>query len=88
MKPINVGLLGIGTVGGGTFEVLARNQQEIKRRAEAQGFQVVLQTNTVQGATQHRVVIGPKIDRAAAEALKQDVAKKLGVDAYVTRYSP
>ncbi|HWP87374.1 MAG TPA: homoserine dehydrogenase, partial [Burkholderiales bacterium] len=33
MKPINVGLLGIGTVGGGTFEVLARNQEEIKRRA-------------------------------------------------------
>jgi homoserine dehydrogenase len=33
MKPINVGLLGIGTVGGGTFEVLARNQQEITRRA-------------------------------------------------------
>ncbi len=33
MKPINVGLLGIGTVGGGTFEVLARNQEEIQRRA-------------------------------------------------------
>jgi homoserine dehydrogenase len=33
MKPINVGLLGIGTVGGGTFEVLVRNQQEIQRRA-------------------------------------------------------
>ncbi|MDN5836331.1 MAG: homoserine dehydrogenase [Nitrosospira sp.] len=33
MKPINVGLLGIGTVGGGTFAVLKRNQEEIKRRA-------------------------------------------------------
>jgi len=33
MKPINVGLLGIGTVGGGTFTVLARNQEEITRRA-------------------------------------------------------
>jgi homoserine dehydrogenase len=33
MKPINVGLLGIGTVGGGTFTVLTRNQQEITRRA-------------------------------------------------------
>jgi homoserine dehydrogenase len=31
--PVRVGLLGIGTVGGGTFEVLARNQQEITRRA-------------------------------------------------------
>ncbi|HMV52205.1 MAG TPA: homoserine dehydrogenase [Rhodocyclaceae bacterium] len=33
MKPINVGLLGIGTVGGGTFTVLARNGEEITRRA-------------------------------------------------------
>jgi homoserine dehydrogenase len=33
MKPIHVGLLGIGTVGGGTFSVLARNQEEISRRA-------------------------------------------------------
>ncbi|OGV72904.1 MAG: homoserine dehydrogenase [Methylophilales bacterium RIFCSPHIGHO2_02_FULL_57_10] len=33
MKPINVGLLGIGTVGGGTFTVLSRNQEEITRRA-------------------------------------------------------
>ncbi|MDB5727743.1 MAG: homoserine dehydrogenase, partial [Noviherbaspirillum sp.] len=33
MKPIKVGLLGIGTVGSGTFNVLKRNQEEIKRRA-------------------------------------------------------
>ncbi|MES2423023.1 MAG: homoserine dehydrogenase [Pseudomonadota bacterium] len=33
MKPIQVGLLGIGTVGSGTFNVLQRNQEEIKRRA-------------------------------------------------------
>jgi homoserine dehydrogenase len=33
MKPINVGLLGIGTVGGGTFTVLSRNEAEITRRA-------------------------------------------------------
>jgi len=33
MKPINVGLLGIGTVGGGTWEVLNRNAGEIERRA-------------------------------------------------------
>ncbi|MBA2351464.1 MAG: homoserine dehydrogenase [Burkholderiales bacterium] len=33
MKPINVGLLGIGTVGGGTFAVLRRNRAEIARRA-------------------------------------------------------
>jgi homoserine dehydrogenase len=33
MRPINVGLLGIGTVGGGTWQVLSRNADEIRRRA-------------------------------------------------------
>ncbi|OGA34855.1 MAG: homoserine dehydrogenase, partial [Betaproteobacteria bacterium RIFCSPLOWO2_12_FULL_64_23] len=33
MNPICVGLLGTGTVGGGTWNVLARNQEEIQRRA-------------------------------------------------------
>lgn len=33
MKPINVGLLGLGVVGGGTVEVLRRNRKEIARRA-------------------------------------------------------
>ena len=32
MKQIKVGLLGIGTVGGGTFTVLNRNADEITRR--------------------------------------------------------
>ena len=33
MNPINVGLIGIGTVGGGTWNVLKRNADEIARRA-------------------------------------------------------
>ncbi len=33
MKPIDVGLLGIGTVGSGTWDVLRRNASEIERRA-------------------------------------------------------
>ena len=33
MKPIHVGLLGVGTVGGGTYTVLKRNHEEIARRA-------------------------------------------------------
>ena len=33
MKPIQVGLLGAGVVGSGTFVVLRRNQEEIRRRA-------------------------------------------------------
>ncbi len=33
MNPVKVGLLGLGTVGGGTVNVLRRNAQEITRRA-------------------------------------------------------
>jgi homoserine dehydrogenase len=40
MKSIKVGLLGVGNVGGGTFDVLARNQEEIRRRA-GRGIEVV-----------------------------------------------
>ncbi len=48
MKPINVGLLGIGTVGGGTFTVLERNREEISRRAgRAIAIAVVADKDTV-----------------------------------------
>ncbi|MET0266037.1 MAG: homoserine dehydrogenase [Duganella sp.] len=40
MKPIKVGLLGVGNVGAGTFNVLERNQEEIRRRA-GRGIEVV-----------------------------------------------
>jgi len=33
MKPVNIGLLGMGTVGGGVINVLNRNAEEITRRA-------------------------------------------------------
>src|SRR4051794_20400183 len=33
MRPINVGLLGIGIVGSGVWDVLSRNAEEIERRA-------------------------------------------------------
>ena len=41
MKPIQVGLLGIGTVGSGTFTVLQRNAQEIQRRA-GRGIEITM----------------------------------------------
>jgi homoserine dehydrogenase len=41
MKPIQVGLLGIGTVGSGTFHVLKRNQEEIQRRA-GRGIEITM----------------------------------------------
>ena len=41
MKPIQVGLLGIGTVGSGVFNVLTRNQDEISRRA-GRGIEITM----------------------------------------------
>ncbi|MBV8123829.1 MAG: homoserine dehydrogenase, partial [Paucibacter sp.] len=41
MKAIKVGLLGIGTVGGGTFNVLRRNQEEIRGRA-GRGIEIAM----------------------------------------------
>ncbi|WP_416048913.1 homoserine dehydrogenase [Cupriavidus basilensis] len=41
MNPIKVGLLGIGTVGSGTFNVLQRNQEEIRRRA-GRGIEIAM----------------------------------------------
>jgi homoserine dehydrogenase len=41
MTPIQVGLLGIGTVGSGTFNVLRRNQEEIRRRA-GRGIEITM----------------------------------------------
>ncbi len=43
MKPVKVGLLGLGTVGGGTVSVLQRNADEIQRRA-GRGIEVVIAT--------------------------------------------
>ncbi|HHX34822.1 MAG TPA: homoserine dehydrogenase [Gammaproteobacteria bacterium] len=36
MKPVKVGICGLGTVGGGTFNVLKRNAEEISRRVGRQ----------------------------------------------------
>jgi homoserine dehydrogenase len=41
MKPIQVGLMGMGVVGSGTFNVLRRNQEEIKRRA-GRGIEITM----------------------------------------------
>lgn len=41
VKPVNVGLLGLGTVGAGTVNVLRRNAKEISRHA-GRGIQVIM----------------------------------------------
>jgi len=41
LRPLRVGMIGIGTVGAGTFRVLARNQAEIAARA-GRGIEVVV----------------------------------------------
>ncbi|MGZ5078925.1 MAG: homoserine dehydrogenase [Usitatibacter sp.] len=53
MKPIQVGLLGLGTVGGGTIEVLRRNREEISRRA---GRDIVIKVASARDLTKQRAV--------------------------------
>jgi homoserine dehydrogenase len=53
MKPINVGLLGLGTVGAGTIEVLRRNGEEIARRA---GRQIRITHATAKDITKPRSI--------------------------------
>jgi homoserine dehydrogenase len=69
MKPINVGLLGIGTVGGGTFRVLARNAEEISRRAgRAIGITVV--ADKEEGKAREAVAQGVKVTGDAFEVVR------------------
>jgi homoserine dehydrogenase len=58
MKPIQVGLLGIGVVGSGTFNVLKRNQQEIQRRA-GRGIEITMVADLDE--TRARAVVGPDV---------------------------
>ena len=53
MKPIHVGLLGLGTVGSGTIEVLRRNREEISRRA---GRDIVIKVAGARDLTKERAV--------------------------------
>ncbi len=55
MKPIQVGLLGLGTVGSGTYEVLKRNQAEIQRRL---GRAVVITMVADLDTTKARTLLG------------------------------
>jgi homoserine dehydrogenase len=58
MKPIQVGLLGIGVVGAGTFNVLKRNQEEIQRRA-GRGIEITMVADLDVARAQS--VVGPDV---------------------------
>ncbi|MBX9298134.1 homoserine dehydrogenase [Chromobacterium piscinae] len=58
MKPINIGLLGVGTVGGGTATVLKRNAGEITRRA---GREIRLLVAASRDAAKARAALGPEV---------------------------
>ena len=58
MKSIQVGLLGIGTVGSGTFNVLRRNQAEIKRRA-GRGIEITMVADL--DVARAQAVVGPDV---------------------------
>jgi homoserine dehydrogenase len=58
MKPIQVGLLGIGTVGSGVFNVLHRNQSEIQRRA-GRGIEITMVADLDTDRAQ--AVVGPTV---------------------------
>jgi homoserine dehydrogenase len=77
MKPINVGLLGIGTVGGGTFAVLARNQEEIARRA---GCAITMRMIADKEVEKARRVVG---DRAVVTADAYEVVGNPDIDIVV-----
>ncbi|WP_047249307.1 homoserine dehydrogenase [Chromobacterium subtsugae] len=58
MKPIHIGLLGVGTVGGGTATVLKRNAGEITRRA---GREIRLIQAASRDLTKARAALGPEV---------------------------
>lgn len=93
MNPINIGLLGIGTVGGGTYTVLKRNQEEIARRAgRAIVVKMIADRDLVrarsfadQGVTvtdnAHEITTHPDIDIVVELIGGQTIAKDLILEA-------
>ncbi len=75
MRPIHAGLLGIGTVGSGTWDVLARNADEIQRRAGRQ----ILITRVADKATAHARKIVDGKARVTADAFEVTRARDIDI---------
>ncbi|OQW41299.1 MAG: homoserine dehydrogenase [Proteobacteria bacterium SG_bin4] len=93
MNPIQIGLLGVGTVGGGTYTVLKRNQEEIARRA-GRGIVVKMIADTnlerarsladsgvIVTSDGHEVTRNPDIDIVVELIGGQTIAKELILEA-------
>jgi homoserine dehydrogenase len=77
MTPIQVGLLGIGTVGCGTFKVLGRNQEEIRRRA-GRGIEITMVADL--DVARAREIVG---SQAVVVADAREVIDNPGIDIVV-----
>ncbi|HVF39437.1 MAG TPA: homoserine dehydrogenase, partial [Gemmatimonadaceae bacterium] len=77
MKAINVGLLGIGTVGGGAYTVLRRNQAEIGRRA---GCTITIKMVADKDLDKVRAIVG---ERAMVTADAHEVVDNRDIDIVV-----
>ncbi|MEK7779763.1 MAG: homoserine dehydrogenase [Pseudomonadota bacterium] len=93
MKPIHIGILGAGTVGGGTFTVLKRNSEEIARRAgrkivvkmiadkDLQKVRELAGNEAVITDNAHEVTCSPDIDIVVELIGGQTIAKELILEA-------
>lgn len=77
MKPIQVGVMGLGTVGSGVFDVLQRNQEEIKRRA-GRGIEVTMVSRRNTALAQ--AVVG---DKAKVVADAREIIRNPDIDIVV-----
>jgi homoserine dehydrogenase len=77
MKPIKVGLLGFGTVGRGTYDVLRRNQEEITRRA---GRAIQIAAVAVRDVAKARALAGPGLPITSRPA---EIVRDAGIDIVV-----
>ncbi|WP_374565385.1 homoserine dehydrogenase [Ideonella sp.] len=92
-KPIQVGLMGLGTVGSGVFHVLQRNQEEIRRRAgrgielavvsrrDLERARAIVGTQTDIVADAREIIANPDIDIVVELIGGCDIAKTLVMEA-------
>jgi len=64
------------------------NARELHARALEAGYHAVMQKSESGGKTQYRVLVEPKLDRRALDALLPEIRRRLGLEGYVTRYYP